>query len=244
MSKKIGMIVFGMGLILIFGLLLGASLLTVKTFGPAPLTAITATSIQGDEVIDFYLRDIEGYDKELKKPLPPDAKNYYEGMKKYAETKIAERKDELSNMDEYIKRKKTAIVEATLSPVPKGKNVRQLGLLNVAEFKKIPGIRLLNGWVEAEGNSYILYLAGYVEDDPEQGVVYIIHDATWEKEKFVSPLKEGSFKINGFEKNRLILTTSKGKNKYFDTKAKMYADNLDEPIIDVTLTPTVLPAYP
>lgn len=197
-----------------------------------------------DPVLASLNRQIEQYDKDLKKDLAPDTRQGIQGKKKYAEQQATQRVENLSHQEENWKIKQTAIAEMTLTPLIPGKGMPTVAPGLYTEFSNPRSHEALFStlWIVHTKDEYVLYFAGEKYDDPDQGVMYIENRTDGSKTMIYTPHKDGGLKIKGVEKNRIKLESKKGLKYFFNMDKKKFVDELDNPFLDITATP--VPAYP
>jgi hypothetical protein len=109
------------------------------------------------------------------------------------------------------------------------------------------GVEAVNGWGGVVDGKIVGIWAGSVIGDPEQGVLYLMLNYTYE-ESFVTETKHGALRILAEQNNRLTAVAIDGTAYYFDVPARCFVTSLDEVVPSVTpfgsITPDAPPPIP
>jgi hypothetical protein len=101
-----------------------------------------------------------------------------------------------------------------------------------------------NAWQEYINGGYLLVYAGSIAKDPDQGILIVCADSNHGCRIFITPQKNGSLQILGYNNSRLIIQQSNVKeNIFFDILTLSFAETIDG--IVITSAPTETPEiYP
>lgn len=105
------------------------------------------------------------------------------------------------------------------------------------------GVDTLNGWGGVINGLPVGVWAGAVVGDPEQGLLYLMLNYTYE-EPFPTENKHGALRITAEQNNRLSIVATDGTIFYFDVPARRYVASLDEIASTATPYPTLTPHAP
>ncbi len=242
------LVALGIGLFLIAGLLwLGKRVLPGIANGPSEPTDIVLADLS---------RNIEKYNTILKTPdLPDDFLRWVIAQKKYDEKQATQRaaylQDLEKNPEKYAGLKKTAIVEATLTIVPTAVIAPlPTGFLQEFTTHKYKEGNFNTAWVDRNGNEEIIYFAGFLVEEPEQGILYVENKYDHTVLKLKTPEKNGALKILKLENKHVYLDSQQGPQYDFDVSQKKFIDKNGIPLPESSSIPlpettsTPVPAYP
>lgn len=209
---------------------------------------VEATATPNDPILAAISRDMDQMDTILKEEgLTDNQKAKYRAKKKNLEQKATERADYLAHKDEAWIQKQTAIVHMTLTisafnaqqtpmPTTSGELHTEIGnpWHKHADFS--------SAWVVHTTDTFMIYFAGKLITDPDQGLLYIDNRNDRTVQIVYTPKKDGGLKVKGAENNTITLESKKGKQYYFNMETKKFVDERGNPLPEATETP--LPAYP
>jgi hypothetical protein len=173
-------------------------------------------------------------------------KKKIEVNKKFLQTEAAQREKYINNLDVAVKIKLTVIAELTTTPQPTV-NIKlgptpTGGLISEFYAPKYREANFSTLWISYSEKGKVMYFAGNLVKDPDQGVIYIEREDGKTVEKYSFPNKEGSLKLLKVENNYLYLTSKKGKDYIFNLEKKEFMNELGKQVLEFTPTPG--PGYP
>lgn len=145
--------------------------------------------------------------------------------------------------------KQTEIARETQSPAKENKqNNRPLGLIIDPPSTGVSHDEMfLTVWVKKVGSSYVKIFTGYENEDPNQGVILILHEEPFSITRIKVPGKTGRLMIEGSEGEFLNIKAINGKPFKFNINTyRLYYEETGEEVISetVSLTPTPASEHP
>ncbi len=228
------------GIVFAFLIGWGVILTLFNPQNPAQASFFKPTVTINDPVLKALDGQIRGYDEQLKNDkLDVAKKKKLQAEQEYAKRQATRRADFLQTpSDVAYAAKQTLIARNALTPSPTHEDPRRRvtpGLQEFTSFQWAMDANFSTSWLQFEGDDYVLYFAGHLKSDYDQGVIYSFNHKTLQAGRYLSIEKAGDLIIKGADKGRLLIDTTKGKKVFFDTNAKKYASSVDGPLIEVTI---------
>ncbi len=229
------------GLPLLIGGILLISVLIIINSAIAQSTDLTSTALTSQVISP------NGEIEELKSAL--QSKNLSPKDRSVVEAKLAAAQREatqkaLPKLDSTLglSQKQTALVQDTKSPSITEKG-RPTGLITDPPMNAITRNAVFSTiWVQQINEIYYQVGAGYLANDKNQGVVYLLIENPRKLIEFLAPSKTGKLTITGKEGELIQISSESGLVLHFDLKnQKLLGSTGKNAILN---TPTPLPAYP